>query len=437
MPNTLVSTTKQGEYHPLAFQGLLVYENHYQLTEIIRQRLGLPYVLLFAEPVVDSQRLLIDWYCAVQGNPVSLIQMPQEKQDAVRREIASMAEALQDLAQSLKQSPAQSLAGELLALATQYPDDAHIFLVGDQPVLTSWGFGPSTLGAQPQDLARVAQGLKPVRKSAPLTESAPAEITDFVAPAESAMPIMPVVKHKFNFWWLLPLLFLLLLLALLFTPLGPQLFTCIFPLPEVQEQKVPVEIEPIRLALLDRAALCERPAEITEPAPLVPVQEPVPAIEPLENSGVELEPEQEVPLVLPEDPTSDMGFLAGLWRCNVDLEDGAGKALAVEYFFDANGVGYVAIQSANEVCKATAFAQMEDKELVITTQDVVKCPSDAPYSGQEIRCVQAGDKTLCNGVNITDKTIAWDAKFSKKDVPLFQEKGTKWPKKGISNYPKK
>ncbi len=432
MPNTLVSTTKQGEYHPLAVQGLLVYENHYQLTEIIRQRLGLPYVLLFAEPVVDTQRNLIDWYCAVQGNPVSLTQMPQEKQDAVRREIATMAEALQELAQSLKQNPAQALAGELLTLATQYPDDAHIFLVGDQPVLTSWGFGPSTLGAQPQDLARVAQGVKSVQKIATLTESASAKPKNPTAqdePVVPVVPIAPVAKRGMSFWWLLPFLFFMLLLVLYFTPLGTQLLTCLFPLPEVQEQKVPLEIEPTRLALLERAALCEKPAAISGPAEPVPAPE-TPPVEP------ELPVEPEVPLVLPEVPTSDMGFLAGLWRCNVELEDGEGKTLAIEYFFNKEGVGYVGIQSADEICKADAFAQMEDKELVITTQEKIICPSGGlPYSGQEIRCVQAGDKTLCNGVNITDNAVTWDAKFSKKEVRFQQEKGTKWPKKGAKEYP--
>lgn len=400
MTTTLVTSIKQGDLHPLAYQGLLVYENSYQLLELIRSRLGLSHVLVFAEPMLDAGRQVIDWYCPVQGQIRPFADLLEENKQAIHEYLAVIAADVRNLAETLKANSQRSLGGELLDLAVLYPGDEWIYLVGEQPVITCWGFGPATLGAQPEDLTRLGAGSKAVLASAgvepaepakadalnptpPLKSLKPADTTKLVEPLQSIAP----VASGWSWWWLLPLLLLLLLLLLLFTNVGSLLLAKFMPsAPIGQVQTDDSRHKELRQQLWERAGLCQ----------LDPATNPAPT-----------------PLVIPKASDADLQFMEGLWRCDSELEDGSGEPLVVEYRFDTQGHGFISILRDAQQCVAEAQASRQGNELTIDTQDVITCPNGVLLAGQVIVCTQDGAQTKCVGQNKNSQTFRWNANFYK------------------------
>ena len=319
MNGTLIATTARGNMHPLAYQGILATDCHHQIVSILRSRLGDGHVLLFAEPAFDPSRDIVDWYSPVQGTPVRMVDLPADRQDTVRATLIKMAADIQTQAQQLKNTGDNNrmLSGSIIALALQYPSDDCIYLVGEQPVLVCWGFGPATAGAKPQDLARLAS-LSP-RKAPPprpaVSEPTPPQPAASVTTPLSEPLLVPggtKINRRFP-WWLFFLLGLALLLVLLWLFFGKKLEQRFFPVPEglaitaptdtdgleaaiARGQQLRRERDELLTALAEKAAQCQKP----------PVQADV-------QHGTELQ--------VPENAGqgSDLSFLQGVWRCDSDL----------------------------------------------------------------------------------------------------------------------
>ncbi|MGE4553656.1 MAG: hypothetical protein AB7D57_11120 [Desulfovibrionaceae bacterium] len=392
MPGTLITSTPRGDLHPLAYQGIFVSECHSQLTEQLRSHFGEPYVLLFAEPIPDDSREAVDWYSPVQGRTRSLSSLDPEQQNAVRAHIGALAADILAHAAQLMQSgiPQRMLAGNILKRALQYPDDSFLFVVGEQPVVTGWGFGPKTVGAMPQDLSRLA----PLRVPTTLP---PAAVPSAVEP--EVLPQPPIVPVRgWRLWpWLLPLLLLLALLALLFVgwpgmaPLFslPGLSFGLDAAPDValrteqdREQALRTEIDDLHRQLEQYQSTCVEPSQ---------------------------------GLTLPETPGKDMSFLEGVWRCDTGLYDDGHNEVAMEYAFDVQGKGEVRVESDGGTCTSPAWGIMqEDGTLVIDTEEVIVCPNGHRFSGQEVRCVRHGERTECTGRNKSKAGSTWQGKFHRK-----------------------
>jgi len=279
MSTNLIVTVPKSAIHSLAHQGILVHEAFHQVRDLVRSKLGDAHALLFAEPSIHKDGSAIDWYTPVQGTAKRLIDLPEEEQKVARAATVRMAQDIFRVAAELKQSgiASQVTRGTILELALQYPDESHIYVVGEQPLFTCWGFGPGTPGVEPQDLTRL--GLAPIPPKALASQSLTGIGRATIPPKT---PVQPGTAQKtrggFAWLWLLPLFLLIPIFFLLTTSFGglaPLIPGLNFKGPALpfskkapgfsaeKEATLSAEAETLRKAiqgleraLIDRAALC-------------------------------------------------------------------------------------------------------------------------------------------------------------------------------------
>ena len=214
MASTYIATTSRGDFNAMRYQGILVTDSYAQLVSMLDKKLSREHSLFFAEPVHDASGVTTDWYTEAEGTPVPLSELPPEEQQKALVKISSLAKDINGQADSLKNSEksSESIRGNILALALRLPGKEHIYMVGDQPVLTCWGFTPGTIGAQPEDLMRLGAALPVTGMRS--TEPAATEATEHGAAPRSVSPVaVPGTTSPFP-WWRALLAFLLGLLLL-------------------------------------------------------------------------------------------------------------------------------------------------------------------------------------------------------------------------------
>lgn len=116
---------------------------HSQITRDLRATLGDAYAALFAEPSIDGLR--VDWFAATPQRGAEtgrLSDATEERRNAGEQRLREIARAVLARGETLGRSdqPAQRILGEMMRNALEIPDESAIWLVGDQPVLTFWGF---------------------------------------------------------------------------------------------------------------------------------------------------------------------------------------------------------------------------------------------------------------------------------------------------------
>lgn len=224
MAHIFITSTELADLRPLAWQGVQASSCYDQLVRLLQTQLGPRQAALLAEPIVDAEQGKVDWYSSVEGNIQPLLELAPEAQNAVRAELASLGEAIYKIAQNLKNTPDSNsnLAGALLEMSISFPGEEHLYLVGNQPVITAWGYASANLTAPPQDLKLVkllplAAPLSPqVEETQKPTNNTNAEQEQ---PAESQ-----VVRHVFPFpWAILAFVLSVLLCAFLLFWLLPRL----------------------------------------------------------------------------------------------------------------------------------------------------------------------------------------------------------------------
>lgn len=391
MTGSLVTSTPKSSMHALAFQGIMAWTCHAQIADMLRNRLGDEYVLLFASPAENRASGDIDWYSPVQGPARKLNDLPQEEQLPIREKLARMAGEILRLAEELIHSPdsLKVTRGNILKLALKYPDDNALYVVGRQPVYTCWGFGPGTPGVEPQELFRIAPA------SASKAHAAPGKPAITAAPENSA----PAKTNTAGWlWWFLPLLGAFLLFLFLFTGFGPlgALSGC----PLLQAgwpgegknhaglEEMTAEIKRLRAQVDEHASQC-RP-----------------------KAGVASGPEPQTPaLVIPENARS-AEFMRGSWLCQTGLADAkTGEPVQVAFEFDENGKGKGTVYRKNDVCQGPANAKLENGALLINLDEQI-CRAGGGYGKVLIECRNAGaGATQCFGLN--ENGNKWEATFHK------------------------
>lgn len=192
-------------YRPLGAFGQPVHLSYVQLRATVAQKLSPRAANLFATPQVDARGHTIRWVAPVAGTPRSWNDLAPEEQTAhaldlqILRGEFDMFLAELDAAEGAQGSEAFA---SVLRQALKTPNDGHLHFVGDQPVMTFWGFSELT-GAS----------FEPLAAPAPAPAEAPPE-----RPAAATPPPIAAapVGRRFPPWllWLIPLLLLLLLLLL-------------------------------------------------------------------------------------------------------------------------------------------------------------------------------------------------------------------------------
>lgn len=404
MTGNLITSTPKADVRALAFQGIMVYTCFPQIRDMLQRKFGDDFVLIFANPVENLQNGLIDWYTPVQGEARTLESFPEELTGPICQKLESMGHEILHYAEELIKSPdpLKVTRGNILRLALSYPGKSHIFLVGNQPVITCWGFGPGTPGVEPQSIT----GLLAAPRTAPPKPQAEPVSPTRPAPEPVAAPRPPAAPFAWGWlWWLLPLLAACLLLLLLVTSFGhtpalsginlihgPEL--AFLQKKQDKSQEISIlerDIADLNLKLHKHAAMC-----VPEKTHVAEAPEP--------------EPRQE--LVIPP-KAEDASFLEGRWLCETGLAStSTGEPIQVELSFGRDGAGKGITYEKDDQCHGAVQAKMQNGELHINLGGQVCQKSGRGYQPVSIICKNArGATTHCSGVNANGTT--WDASFRK------------------------
>ncbi|UHD16697.1 hypothetical protein [Thiocapsa bogorovii] len=114
---------------------------HRELQTLIRRHLPDIAASVFALPVPCADGKTVDWYSDLPGQPTRLTDLPAARRAEMKAKLGERLDALRRLADALptRVRGSESIAAVLRA-ATRYPDDSHVYVIGDEPVLTLWGF---------------------------------------------------------------------------------------------------------------------------------------------------------------------------------------------------------------------------------------------------------------------------------------------------------
>jgi hypothetical protein len=114
---------------------------HRELQTLIRRHLPGVAASVFTLPVPCADGKTVDWYSDLPGQPTRLTALPAVRRAAMKAKLEERLDALRRLADALptRVKGSESIAA-LLRAATRYPDDSHVYVIGDEPVLTLWGF---------------------------------------------------------------------------------------------------------------------------------------------------------------------------------------------------------------------------------------------------------------------------------------------------------
>jgi hypothetical protein len=114
---------------------------HRELQAVIRRHLPGVTASVFALPVPCSDGKTVDWYSDLPGQPTRLTALPSARRAAMKAKLEDRLDSLRRLADALpKRVKGSEPIAAALRVATHYPDDSHVYVIGDEPVLTLWGF---------------------------------------------------------------------------------------------------------------------------------------------------------------------------------------------------------------------------------------------------------------------------------------------------------
>lgn len=199
----LLATGTLETYTPLGAFGQPVYLAHVQLKAAVRQKLGPRYADFFATPDREPGSGSIRWLSDVAGPHRRWNDLPPEQQVLHALSIEELRSGFARYAGELRAMRTSQQAQAFVALldtALRVPDDGHLFLVGDQPVVSFWGFSHGNGAAF--DALSVAP-----------RQPAPAATPSAAPPA--AVPAAVAGRRGWRWWWWLLLGLLILVLALL------------------------------------------------------------------------------------------------------------------------------------------------------------------------------------------------------------------------------
>lgn len=416
----LVNREPASRYAPIGVHGRPVSDAYVTLRAALLQRFGPAHAACFARPDRDPRDESIGWIAEVPGEPRRWTELPPDEQvrrsldlEVYRADLLAYAAELRAAAAG-PDTTAHGVAA-LLESALMVPDESHVHFVGDQPVLSFWGFRRSD-GGSVAGLALAPPAEAPA--------AAPA-----AAPVIAAAAAVPWWRRLL---WLLPLLLLLALLLLwLLWGQGCTVLAPLLPAEEGARPVTPVEPAPGVVPVIPGAPA--GPGGVGAPggadpggAPAAPPQGMEPAAPPSSDPPPSEPPPSEPPK--PEPPTppagaepppvpppgppleippdaprsGDVGFLDGEWRSQRGLVDNVtGEPLQQRYRFGKDGAGETIVRRSDGVeCRAPARGRFEGGRLVLEEEGSLTCPDGRTYDRATTSCERtASGVTVCRGVN--------------------------------------
>lgn len=445
----LVARESASRYMPIGVHGQPVSDAHVTLRAALLQRFGPAHAACFARPDRDPRDETIGWIAEVAGEARRWTDLPPDEQlrrsldlESYRGDLLAYARELREGAAGAPggDSAARSIAA-LLEQAIIVPDETHVHFIGDQPVLSFWGF------RQADGSGVVGLGLAPPAAS-PAAAAVAAPI------AAGATPVVAAAPWWRRLLWLVPLLLVMAFLLLwLLWGRGCAALDPILPvLPDADRLETPVPVEPgpgVVPVLPDGRAgpagpsvgivpgptapagdpspppgseampaenptpppdtpADQPPATEPPPAEAPPPEPPLPESPPAESPPAEPPPAEAPPagppLEIPPEAASsgDVGFLDGLWRSQQGLVDNVtGEALEQRYRFGSDGTGEAVVRRSDGVeCRGPVRGRFVDGRLVLEEEGSLTCPDGRTYDPSVTRCERtASGLTVCRGAN--------------------------------------
>ena len=427
------------DYTPLGEVGYPVYSAAPQIRLAVARQIGQDAADFLAVPKHHLEGKSIDWYAPVSGDIVPWSAASPEERAQLIGQIEQFRARIAEHAQKIRASAAegdQRVFGLLLEQATRIPDETHLFLVGNKPVITFWGFVKAG-----DDRRRDVLGQ--LRGTAPS-----------VGVSRAAEPA------RFGWRWLaflLPLLLLLLLLwwALSFwRPFGitvPDFPIALGPEAQQDEEQLQEDTNPdgtiVRDGVIvdgtstvttDGTPTNTEEATTTDPNAQAGIEETPPEGEtqdPNAQANTEQTPPQDQaqdpnaqnqdpnvppdpdanadqannpapppqppidPIDIPEN-VNDPSFLAGEWRSETGLRDKQGNGAIMSYKFDEKGQGTTILRLADgSTCEGPSSASVNNGRVTIQDQGTLKCSNGRVFRGSTTTCEKdpSTGKTRCKG----------------------------------------
>ncbi|MEQ8710138.1 MAG: hypothetical protein RIC36_14190 [Rhodospirillales bacterium] len=203
----LLLSSAFNEFRPLGVMGQPVHLNHGKIVAAIRARLGEDFTRYLARPEIDDSNRKIHWHAPVDGEVRRWSDLSEAEREAATPRVAAIRDGFLSFVNDLENRDSGNRSDQgfahLLRQSLKSPGQETLYLVGDQPVLTLWGFEGDGTPFDTLSFAAVGGTLPAV---APV--AATAGVT--VLPPATAAVSRP--WWRWLLWWLL----FLLLLALLF-----------------------------------------------------------------------------------------------------------------------------------------------------------------------------------------------------------------------------
>ncbi len=419
-------------YHPIGVQGQPIFAAHVQLRAALLQRFGQRHANCFSRPDQDSRDETIRWHAEIPGLARRWTELSPLEQALAALTLEEIRGDLAAYARTLREQTTDGSAHTIALMLEQaviIPSPDHLHLIGDQPVLSFWGF-ERTKGQGIDGL-----GLAPSAEA----PAVPYHSGEPSAPPEAAGEA-PVRRGGFWAWLaILPLLLLLLLLlAWLFWGYGctpsveigaggglpplvelpradgtpPQVASPVLPsvqapptagvtalppgaversaipAPGVNSDGVPSPSGAEKSSLTENPpAASAMPSET--PAPLNPPPPPIVPKNPLQIPPEALQ-------------KGDPSFLAGRWQSRRGvIDDKTGEPLVQQYRFDQQGRGEAIIRRTDgSECRSPAQGTISGGKLSVQEQGPITCPDGRTYRRAETQCERtASGITVCRGKN--------------------------------------
>jgi hypothetical protein len=352
----LLAQIRLDEFRPLGTLGEPAYLAYPRLVAALEALGAEDCARYFARPEPDGRGETLSWHAMDDGPARPWTSLSEEEQRQAAPRMLAIKERLSDLCSVRQAGAATDGLARLLRSAAVSPGLEHLYLVGDRPVLTGWGFDR-------------AHGRFDTLSFALL----PAELESLAAP----IPVQAAAGARAwpSWWWLalaLPLLFLVVWFLWAWTP----------------ERELIAAPDPTSRPTTMAAVPPAGNAGPEQPTPVPPAR-------PAPKSGEQL--------VLPE---RGVEFLEGTWRTDSGLVDRSdGKPLVQTFTFDRSGWGEVVTRRSDGVtCRARARAERTaDGGLIIYGVELAACSNGDSYVRFRLECAPGvRGASECRGVNGDD-----------------------------------
>lgn len=421
----------------LGENGQPVYASALQLREALRLRKQqhIADCLAIPQPNEDGDRM--DWYSPISGKVTSWIAASHSQRTSAIKQLEMCQATVAAISQRAQQAEktGHKLFGALLAKAFQFPDQNHVYLVDDKPVITFWGFVNldkksrsdaldclrATVHEPAVEMMPAAAPVSPKTASAatiPPTIPEPV-IAPPPPPVAENQPVPPNRWRRLRLWLLLPAAAVIAVLALQLSATKPAPVAKPAVSPTVTKPATkPVEhpaskhpasaAKPAPIVAAAQPAADKPAAEVEKPAPTKTAEARLPNPLPVTHATViaPVVPEPPVAaavetvavpipkdaLVLPADAVKigSTKFLNGRWRVFVDIKDPlTGKPPVLKYQIN-DGKGTARITYGDNIsCRVNVNAGlMQSGNLVINSRTKARCSDGSRYQVPELVCKQ-------------------------------------------------